>query len=570
MKKYIKDEKIEEMLKKIYNSELSHNFQFNSNIISEKTQDNRKNIEISVSGSEYSSKKTFSPAKICAVAAAAIMTVSIGAFSLMENTNAFSPSSQFSENTETSLFDEYLKEFEYEINNFDYECIMVTPEEMYSDDENEQHLIETGNEIYTQLCYAMNIIPEYEGCQFINNTDGTVSLKSDSQFYCYIKKIGEYDYTENNEEYTADIYSRQSYLIWKDENGNITKIRPSKEKSTINETDFIESMNADSVINSNQEAISAMNNFNTIENDVYINDVLIREEIAKYSSIFVSKSISQYNYYMCFETDDKFIPVSLSSVSYFTNAPLNFENSDEICSIPLLYAYIDNGYFYFNKTFANDCSGNEIIDISDKIEEANNNYWLETAENEEIINVSEETVTSASEEVTSETVSEFNELSALCITDLCITDLVNIDAEYINNLIELYGDALQRTETGYTLCSYCLEQNGFNLENIQLYPNTYFTMTADEFYEYADTENKNGSGLCIMGNNTGGDALFSPTEDYRDDAYDYQTYKVEIHEDDYSLIVHFPLLDMQAYQSDSEAELCQQYHNRPWAELIIN
>lgn len=791
MKKNISDEKLDEMLKNVYNSKVSENFEFKINSVPDKEE---YNPEITVSGSEKHIKKTFRPSKLAAIAAAAFIIVSIGTYNLSENSGFSAPSTQISdipvENVGTSLFDEYLEEFEYEINNFDYECIKVTPNAEPNSYE------ESQNYIYSDIYHDMKIIPAYENCSFIDTDGQKPSFPvTDEEFYCYIKKI-DVPISENE---ATKFYTRQSYLVWKDADGNITKIRPSAEKVTAEELENKLDCNYD--IDIPQKVDSLLNDLSDESKEVYIDDILVRPAVAEENRNGEPEVSIAYDYYVYVNINGQLVPVDVETMWYNSTSIMEFDDSYKATeNIPFFDGQLDDGHVILKKTFFWDCSGNEPVDISSYIEELNENYWLETAErsaNAEPAETSAEYVTESVEttentDTTSEienqvidkeyilnhmlnsidffetaegafttyntgynTETEFNVSFAVNYSDniserfafekysnadgsysgeyfrmnrftysdtngdvyynyseieindyipasermdntkpgmdawiyrddmteritnygkecfmyqelafsklydtslweitgeinmlgyngimiegntesgnkfaivvekntgiildyeeftggaltsyihvnnlsidnglsvnqtelkelysrkiqeetlnnesFCFTDLADMDEESINALIEKYGDALQRTDNGFTLCSYCLEQNGYNLSDIKLYGNCDFTMTVDEFYNAADTLNKLCAGVCCDIPGLGiCEAVITPAENHQYPDYKYENYKVEICEDNYLLKVHFP--NPAANVSDDEKEMNEKFHNCPWAELII-
>ncbi|MGN0605091.1 MAG: hypothetical protein ACI4JM_01080 [Oscillospiraceae bacterium] len=529
MKKNIDNKKLDEMLENIYKSEPSHTFQYNSSYVSEKHTETAQNSEYVVSGVEHI-RKGISPAKFVSIAAACIIAVTSGAVYLGNHVSTggySSPAAQsdISDITdeadiseEKSLFDKYLEEFEYEISNFDYECIKVTPNAEPNSYE------ESQNYIYSDICHDVNIVPAYENCSFIDTDGSSQSFAvTDEEFYCYIKKI-DVPISENE---ATKFYTRQSYLVWKDADGNITKIRPSAEKVTADELENKLDCNYD--IDIPQKVDSLLNDLSDESKEVYINDILVRPAVAEENRNGEPKISIVYNYYVYVNFNGQLVPVNAETMWYNSTSIMEFDDSYKATkNIPFFDGQLDNGHVILKKTFFWDCSGDEPVDISSYIAELNNNYWLETAERSKPAETSETIETTETSEI-SETI-ETTETTEIISDDkpFCFSDLADMDEESINALIEKYGDALQRTETGFTLCSYCLEQNGFDISTIEIYTDAYFNDCPD----------------------------FNSTN-----------HDIEINESNYTLKVHFP--NQSENVSDEEKEMNEKFHNCPWAELIL-
>ena len=383
MKKNISDEKLDEMLRNLYNSEVSESFEFKSNLIADKPE---FNPQITVSGSEKHIKKKFIPAKIAAIAAAALIIVNIGIININDSNSTFSePSNQndssstFSEpstqiadipvgNCEVSLFDDYLKEFEYEINNFDYECIKVTANPETGSDE------ESQNYIYGSLCHDMNIVPAYENCSFIDSDISNQSLAlTDEDFYFYIKKI----IVPISENESAISFTRQSYLVWKDVNGNITKIRPSAEKVTAEDIEN----KLECSYYSDEPIQKLMSDFSNENCNVYIDNTLVRPAISDENRIGEPEVYMLYRYYAYMNINGQLTPIYSETVVYNSKSIIEVDdNYKETENIPFLYSNINDYNISIRKTFLWNCSDTEPDDVSSYISELNKNYWLETAE----------------------------------------------------------------------------------------------------------------------------------------------------------------------------------------------
>ena len=541
MKKNIDDKKLEKMLRNIYKSEPSHTFQYNSSYVPEKNTETAGNYEYTVSGTEHI-RRNFSISKFISIAAVCTIAVTSGAVYLGNHISMNShsaPAAQSDIPEEKSLFDKYLEEFEYETGNFDYECIKVTANAEPDSYE------ESQNYIYGQLCRDMNIVPAYENCGFLDSDGSTQSLAlPDEDFFFYIKKI----YVPVSENETTQFYTRQSYLVWKDENGNITKIRPSAEKVT---ADDIENKLDCSYHDIRDSVENILNNFSDENTEVYIDDTLVRPAVPEENRIGEPKVSVLYNYYAYININGQLTPVNSETVVYNSESVMEFDDSYKATeNIPFFYGEINDRTVSIRKTFFWNCSDIEPADISSYIAELNDNYWLETAE------VSLEYITEPSE-----TDSSIND-------SFCFSDLVSMDNETADKFIDKYGDALQRTENGYTLCSYCLEQNGFDLADIKIYPDADFSMDILTFYDSADTQEKLYSGICYdipgLGNH---EAIVNPFENYQKAGYHYENYKVQIQNEDMLLTVYFPNPSVSC--SDEEKEMNEKFHNRPWAEIII-
>lgn len=361
------DKKLDEMLYNIYNSKAARVFYFSA----DKDTENNKVFK---SHAEHSRRKYFSYSGICAIAAAFLLIVGIGTVFFNDFSSSRTPASvsgisetvtpdkpdypltamyddeyNADTNTEKSLFEQYIEEFEYETENFNYQVLKIVPL-TYDTSDND-------NEMYKMLC-DMNIIPEHDSLWIYTDENGNNIIYSDfeSEFYMYIK------ITDSN------IITRQSYLVWTDENGNILKIIPSSEKFSdedINNSESIEiNVNALNIIYEKVDFVSEI--INNIENysdeDIKNNDYsLLRSltasvnqeaENAEYSSIENFNIYVSHFYYI---SDEKIIPVMCIGSEYTV--------------------YTDN----YHESMFFDCSGDTPFDITEQISDENKNYWLDIA-----------------------------------------------------------------------------------------------------------------------------------------------------------------------------------------------
>ena len=124
------DKKLDEMLYNIYNSKADRVFHFSA-------EENTEDHKVYKSRAEQCRRKSFSHSKVCAIAAACLITVGVGTifFEDIECSRNPASTSEISTDetadypleavpepdsgTEQSVFDQYLEEFEYETSNFD-------------------------------------------------------------------------------------------------------------------------------------------------------------------------------------------------------------------------------------------------------------------------------------------------------------------------------------------------------------------------------------------------------------------------------------------------------------------
>ena len=387
------DKKLDEMLYNIYNSKADRVFHFSA-------EENTEDHKVYKSHAEHCRRKSFSHSKVCAIAAACLITVGVGTIFFEDIGSSRNPAStseistdesadyqigtaiKSGSGTEQSVFEQYLEEFEYETANFDYECIKVTANpEPDSFEENQ-------NRFYADLCYDMNIVPAYENCTFIDSDISNQSLAvTDEDFYFYIKKtnavISENDSEAAVSENDLNMYScytRQSYLVWKDSDGNITKIRPSAEKVSAEDIQNMPEFN--DYYNLTYSTIeNIMQNFADEDYPVYIDDVLVRPAVPEENQIGEPSVEVSYDYRAYVYYNGQFVPVNAQTLYYSTSSVMSFgDEYKETENIPFFNSKTDeNGDISMKKTIIWDCSGDEPVDISSYIVSINDVYWFETA-----------------------------------------------------------------------------------------------------------------------------------------------------------------------------------------------
>lgn len=387
------DKKLDEMLYNIYNSKADRVFHFSA-------EENTEDHKVYKSRAEQCRRKSFSHSKVCAIAAACLITVGVGTIFFEDIGSSRNPAStseistdesadyqigtaiKSGSGTEQSVFEQYLEEFEYETANFDYECIKVTANpEPDSFEENQ-------NRFYADLCYDMNIVPAYENCTFIDSDISNQSLAvTDEDFYFYIKKtnavISENDSEAAVSENDLNMYScytRQSYLVWKDSDGNITKIRPSAEKVSAEDIQNMPEFN--DYYNLTYSTIeNIMQNFADEDYPVYIDDVLVRPAVPDEDKIGEPTVEVSYDYHAYVYYNGQFVPVNAQTLYYSTSSAISFgDEYKETENIPFFRVKTDeDGNISMKKTIIWDCSGDEPVDISSYIVSINDVYWFETA-----------------------------------------------------------------------------------------------------------------------------------------------------------------------------------------------
>ena len=379
------DKKLDEMLYNIYNSKADRVFHFSA-------EENTEDHKVYKSRAEQCRRKSFSHSKVCAIAAACLITVGVGTIFFEDIGSSRNPAStseistdetadyqigtaiKSGSGTEQSVFEQYLEEFEYETSNFDYECIKVTANpEPDSFEENQ-------NRFYADLCYDMNIVPAYENCTFIDSDNSNQSIAvTDEDFYFYIKKTDAV-ISENDSETADSCYTRQSYLIWKDSDGTITKIRPSSEKVSAKDIQNMPEFN--NYYNLPYSEIeNIMQNFADEDYPVYIDDVLVRPAVPEENQIGEPSVEVSYDYRAYVYYNGQFVPVNAQTLYYSTSSVMYFgDEYKETENIPFFNAKIDeNSDISMKKTIIWDCSGDEPVDISSYIVSINDTYWFETA-----------------------------------------------------------------------------------------------------------------------------------------------------------------------------------------------
>ncbi len=503
MKKNISDENLDKMLENLYNSEVSEKFEFKSNYITNKTE---YNPEITVSGSEKHINKTFSPAKLTAIAAAALIMVSIGTYGLSSNTEFSAPSSQLSdtavnnisepaettaenisENIETA---ETSMENTYENQTIDKEYIlnhMLNSVDFFDTVEGEFVTYETGTE--TNVAFAVNfsdnLSERFAFEEFCS--DSIYDNKLSCENFCSDK----FEYSNNN----GDIYYSDNIIITADE------YIPASDRMYIDE-------------NGDNNWIYRNNMNMAYAKQCFMYQELIFSRLYDTSLWEITDEVNMFGY------DGLVLEGETNSANKFT---ITVEKN--------------SGIILDYKEYTGDelTSYIEVKNIS-----IDNGLSVDKAGLEE----------------------HYKNLA----DKFCFADLAEMDEETINSYIELFGDALQRTDTGFTLCSYCLEQNGFDLSNIKLYGDCDFTMSLDEFYENADSEDK-GYGVCTADGKIYYEVMLPYGEEHIKPELNYEKFKVNIMSDNYNLIVHYP---NNQPLTDGEKEINEKFHNKPWAELIIN
>lgn len=492
MKKNLDNKKLDEMLENIYKSEPSHTFQYNSSYVSEKHTETAQNSEYVVSGVEHI-RKGISPAKFVSIAAACIIAVTSGAVYLgnhvsMSGYSSPAAQSDISDITdeadiseEKSLFDKYLEEFEYETSNFDYECIKVTPNAEPNSYEKNQ------NYIYSDICHDVNIVPAYENCSFIDTDGSSQSFAvTDEEFYCYIKKI-DVPISENE---ATKFYTRQSYLVWKDADGNITKIRPSAEKVTAEELENKLDCNYD--IDIPQKVDSLLNDLSDESKEVYIDDILVRPAVAEENRNGEPEVSIAYDYYVYVNFNGQLVPVDVETMWYNSTSIMDFDDNYKATkNIPLFNAYVDDGHVILKKTFFWDCSGDEPVDISSYIAELNNNYWLETAERSEPAETIETTETTAENQTIDKEYILDHMLNSIDFFDTAEGEFTTYNTGYntetalnVSFAVNYSDDISER----FAFEKYTNADGSYNGEYFRMNKFTYSDTNGDVYYNYSEIE----------------------------------------------------------------------------------
>lgn len=514
------DQKLDEMLYNIYNSKAKRVFYFSA-------EKNTENDKVFKSHAEHSRRKYFSHSGICAIAAAFLVTVGIGTIFFDDLSSSITPASvsEVSEtslltgesdysygavyddtDTEKSIFEQYLEEFKYETENFNYQALRIVP---YTSDTSD-----SDNELYEMLS-NMNIIPQCDSLWIYTYENGNNIIYSDSESELYLCiKLTD-----------SDIITRQSYLVWTDENGDISKIIPSSEKFSdedMNNSENIKiNVNASNIIDEKVNRVSEIiNNIEDYSNEDIKNSIdysfLLSltasgnqgAENAEYPDIYNIENFFVYEYYFYYINDGKIIPVMCVSSEYS--------------------AYTDK----YHESLFFDCSGDTPFDITEQILDENKNYWLEKAvssyDNDSNSEIDEESIDSYT----------FSSLSFMKGDDL-------------KKFKELCGEnALESTYMGYNLYSCYLENY------VQIADGIDFNMSPSEIYNAIDTDEKYAVGL----NNQ--ETVFFTGENNPDEELE-EIYDICFRDskEGYSIEIHFPAIDT---ESDDERL------NSPWVEIRFN
>lgn len=511
------DQKLDEMLYNIYNSKATRVFYFSADKDTE-------NDKVFKSHAEHSRRKYFSHSRICAIAAAFLVTVGIGTIFFDDLSSSRTPASvseiseaatpdksdyplraaydEYNADTDTdekSLFEQYLEEFEYEMENFNYQVLKIVP---FTAD-----TLDNDNEMYKMLC-DMNIIPQHDSLWTYTDENGNNIIYSDSEseFYLCIK--------------CDDFITRQSYLVWTDENGDISKIIPSSEKFSdedINNSENIEiNVNAENIIDEKVNRVSEiMNNIVNYSNEDIKNSIdysfLLSltasvnqgAENAEYPDIYNIENFYVNEYFFYCISDGKIIPVMC------------------VCSEYSVYTEKYHESLFF------DCSGDTPVYITEQISDKNKNYWLDMA------------------------VSSYDSSSEVCeesIDSYTFSSLSFMKSDDLKTFTELCGEnALESVDMGYNLYSCYLENYVRIADGID------FDMSPSEIYNAVDTEEKFAVGL----NNQ--ETVFFTGESNPDEELE-EIYDICFRDSNagYSILIHFPVPDA---ESDDERL------NSPWAEI---
>lgn len=288
------DEKLEEMLKTVMNSEIPEDMQF-------KIPENEAEFKV-VHFDRKKSVRRFAAGAV-SLCAALVLVLLPAQFT---NKNADNTGIDSSESESKSQFEKYIDEYNYEIKNHDYEKILPS--------------VNGQEEIFRFL----GLLPE---------------IRDGYETEVFVRTVG---FGEEK------IYTRQAYVVWYDHNDEINAVMPSSEKteSDISSSLFAGENGVEKVMN------NLMDKFGNHNRDVSFEGKLIRPKLTEYPDVYdetVSETVR-----CVIKSGDTVIPLKVCSLNYTVNCSFFGENN----AVPetSMEIFSKDGMTYYSTVLAYDCS----------------------------------------------------------------------------------------------------------------------------------------------------------------------------------------------------------------------
>lgn len=289
------DEKLEEMLKTVMNSEVPEDMQF-------KIPENESELKV-VHFDRKKSVRRFAAGAVSLCAALALVLLP----AQFINKNADNTGIDSSESGSKSQFEKYIEEYNYEIKNHEYEKILPS---------------ENGQE--KEIFRFLGLLPE---------------IREGYETEVFVRTVG---FEEEK------IYTRQAYVVWYDHNDEINALMPSSEKteSDISSSLFAGENGAQKVIN------NLLDSFGNRNRNVSFEGKLIRPELTEYPDVYdetVSKTVR-----CVINSGDTIIPLKVCSLNYTVNC--SFFNENNPAPETSMEIFSRGGTTHYSTVLAYDCS----------------------------------------------------------------------------------------------------------------------------------------------------------------------------------------------------------------------
>ena len=288
------DEKLEEMLKTVMNSEIPEDMQF-------KIPENEAEFKV-VHFDRKKSVRRFAAGAV-SLCAALVLVLLPAQFT---NKNADNTGIDSSESESKSQFEKYIDEYNYEIKNHDYEKILPS--------------VNGQEEIFRFL----GLLPE---------------IRDGYETEVFVRTVG---FGEEK------IYTRQAYVVWYDHNDEINAVMPSSEKteSDISSSLFAGENGVEKVMN------NLMDKFGNHNRDVSFEGKLIRPKLTEYPDVYdetVSETVR-----CVIKSGDTVIPLKVCSLNYTVNC--SFFNENNPAPETSMEIFSRDGLTQYSTVLAYDCS----------------------------------------------------------------------------------------------------------------------------------------------------------------------------------------------------------------------
>ena len=288
------DEKLEEMLKTVMNSEVPEDMQF-------KIPENEAEFKV-VHFDRKKSVLRFAAGAV-SLCAALVLVLLPAQFT---NKNADNTGIDSSESESKSQFEKYIDEYNYEIKNYDYEKILPS--------------VNGQEEIFRFL----GLLPE---------------IREGYETEVFVRTVG---FGEEK------IYTRQAYVVWYDHNDEINAVMPSSEKteSDISSSLFAGENGVEKVMN------NLMDKFGNHNRDVSFEGKLIRPKLTEYPDVYdetVSETVR-----CVIKSGDTVIPLKVCSLNYTVNC--SFFNENNAAPETSMEIFSKDGMTHYSTVLAYDCS----------------------------------------------------------------------------------------------------------------------------------------------------------------------------------------------------------------------